>query len=86
MLSDFSDNGYNYFKYDKKYVDNDAYIEANITAGLSYLVDMYPNHNLCILPVIRLNNYEHNYYSSILIPGIWVYDRNYKDDWTIYPI
>ena len=86
MLSDFSDNGYNYFKYDKKYVDNDAYVEANITAGLNYLVDMYPNRNLCILPVIRLNNYEHNYYGSILIPGIWVYDRNYNNDWTIYPI
>lgn len=86
MLSDFSDNGYNYFKYDKKYVDSGAYTTANITSGLNYLIDMYPNQNLCILPVVRLNNYEHNYYSSILIPGIWVYDRNSTEQWQIYPL
>jgi hypothetical protein len=31
---------------------------------------------LGILPVIRLNNYENNYYEAEFYPGFFTYDRN----------
>lgn len=44
--------------------------------NLSYLKDQYVESNLCIVPVIRNNNYEHNYYETEYYPGIFLYDRN----------
>lgn len=51
--------------------------------SLNYLVSMYPEYNLCILPAIRLDNFEKNYYSKIWYPGIWFYNRNEKA-WTYH--
>lgn len=45
-------------------------------ARLNYLRSQYPNKHLVILPEIRLNNYEKNYYSRVFYPGIMKLDRN----------
>lgn len=55
----------------------------SIEESLNYLIPMYPEQNLCILPAIRLNNYERNFYGKIWYPGVWFYDKN-EDDWTYY--
>lgn len=47
-----------------------------ISERLNYLIDMYPNYNLVILPYIRRENYEHNYFSKATFPGVWIYNRN----------
>lgn len=43
---------------------------------LYYLKEQYPESNLCIIPLIRLNNYEHNYYNTECYPGVILYNRN----------
>ena len=50
---------------------------------LEYLTRMYPEQNLMILPGIRLNNYEKNYYGEICIPGVYAYDRN-DETWSVF--
>ena len=76
---------YPYLKYDN--FDNiDEDVEVSISNALNYLIQMYPDYNLCIMLYIRKNNYEQNYYSEVVLPGIWLYDRN--DDtpeWKILP-
>lgn len=56
--------------------------EVSITNRLQYLIDMYPKCNLCIVPILRNNNYFKNYYQIERYYGIWLYDRN-KEKWTI---
>lgn len=43
---------------------------------LNYLRDTYPECNLCIVPKVRLDNYEHNYYAKEMYPGVIMYNRN----------
>ncbi len=56
---------------------------------LTPYIEQYSNYNLCLFPLIRLNNYDKNYYSAEYYPGAFIYDRN-KDnpDWNIeeFPI
>jgi hypothetical protein len=69
-----SDKIYPYLKYDN--FDRE-YLNANaLIPNLNYLLQVYPEKNLCILPCVRFTNYEKNYYQDIWIPGIFVYDRN----------
>lgn len=66
--------------------DNFANGEFNplaVTPKLEYLTRMYPEQNLMILPCIRLNNYEKNYYGEICIPGVYAYDRN-DETWSVF--
>ena len=49
---------------------------ADCKDRLKYLVDMYPDKHLCILPIVRKNNYFKNYYSQEVYYGILCYDRN----------
>lgn len=51
-----------------------------IDKRLEYLIADYPESNLCIVPVIRMGNYKHNYFSKCGYPGIWIYDRNQTED------
>lgn len=70
-----------YLKYDNiTDIQTQGYVDA-INSRLNYLLQKYPEKNLCILPVIRLNNYEKNYYAQVWYPGIWFYDRNVDNDW-----
>ena len=55
-----------------------------IKQKLSYLISQYPEKNLMILPQIRLQNYERNYYDVIWYPGVFVYDRNKDTGWEVY--
>lgn len=75
------DNLRPYLKYDNiTDVQTQGYVDA-INSRLNYLLQKYPEKNLCILPIIRLNNYEKNYYAQVWYPGIWFYDRNIDNDW-----
>lgn len=70
-----------YLKYDNIIdIQTQGYVDA-INSRLNYLLQKYPEKNLCILPIIRLNNYEKNYYAQVWYPGIWFYDRNIDNDW-----
>ena len=70
-----------YLKYDNiTDIQTQGYVDI-INTRLNYLLQKYPEKNLCILPIIRLNNYEKNYYAQIWYPGIWFYDRNIDNDW-----
>ena len=50
-----------------------------IDMDLKYLIADYPECNLCIIPIIRINNYRHNYFNTIAYPGVWYYDRNQEE-------
>lgn len=41
-----------------------------------YKIAEYPESNLIIIPIRRMGNYEHNYYTKERYPGILFYDRN----------
>ena len=43
---------------------------------LAYLKDSYRDCHLAIIPEIRLENYEKNYYAKVVYPGILLLDRN----------
>ena len=47
---------------------------------LSYLKDTYPNHNLLILPVIRQDNYYHNYYKKEIYLGVYSYNKDENEE------
>jgi hypothetical protein len=71
-------DGTNYIEYteeDGSIVDMEALWEK-IDEDLKYLISDYPECNLCIIPIIRKNNYRHNYFNTIAYPGVWYYDRN----------
>lgn len=69
----------------------DGYI--NITRGehfdeevekrLAYLIEQYADKNLCIIPLIRLDNYKHNFYAAAWYPGVYMYHQGIKE-WTVY--
>lgn len=65
----------------------DSFTEEEISSKLEYLIDKYSNHNLAIVPYVRLNNYQRNYYESVWLPGVWIYDRNKENAaWDIHPL
>jgi hypothetical protein len=47
-----------------------------IKTGIEFLKKKYPKHDLCILPCIRYQNYEHNYYYYECYPFLYFYDRS----------
>lgn len=72
-----------YDNFDQSAIANSAVIST----ALNKYINMYPDYNLALVPVIRINNYQHNYYETVQYPGVWVYNRN--DDtpaWKIYDI
>lgn len=52
-------------------IDSEQYKER-----LSYMPDIYPNKHLCILPIVRKDNYYKNYYKQEYYPGFIFYDAN----------
>jgi hypothetical protein len=68
-----------FFKYDN--FDNTKTEDlSTLKNRLDYLVKTYTDCNLCILPIIRENNYEENYYSKSVYPYVLLYNRN-TDKW-----
>lgn len=49
---------------------------SQIESYLSSYKNTYPDYNLCLVPIIRLNNYEENYYNRIICPGVYKYNPN----------
>lgn len=75
-----------YLKYDNFDKANADEINSQITTNLSYLVQSYQEYNLAVLPCIRINNYEHNYYGEMWYPGIFIYNRNTATpSWQLIP-
>lgn len=74
-----------FLKYDNfDSVDSYATMRAACEARLNYLKSQYPNSHLVVIPEIRLNNYEKNYYSRVCYPGIMKLNRNIEPltwDW-----
>ena len=56
-----------------------------IKRRLNYLTERYYGDNLCILPIVRLDNYKHNFYSMEYYPGIFTY-VNAEKEWYVTPI
>lgn len=54
-----------------------------INKRLSYLKEMYTDSNLCIMPVIRDDNYKHNYYGKEYYPGLYLYMKDYDAEGNI---
>lgn len=64
-----------YLKYDN-FTESVTETRNLVEKKLSYFKNSYLETNLIILPEVRLNNYEKNYYSKVYYPGIMVIDRN----------
>lgn len=67
-----------YYKYDDFDINNPS--ENYLKDIVSPILNEYQNVNLLIIPEIRSNNYEHNYYSKVSFPCVLKYDRN-EEDW-----
>lgn len=66
-----------FLKYDNfDNINSYATMRAACEARLNYLKSQYPNSHLVVIPEIRLNNYEKNYYSRVCYPGIMKLNRN----------
>lgn len=66
-----------FLKYDNfDSINSYATMRAACEARLNYLKSQYPNSHLIVIPEIRLNNYEKNYYSRVCYPGIMKLNRN----------
>ena len=55
--------------------DNDT-LQGLIKNRLNEYAARYPENSLCIIPIIRYDNYEKNYFSSVYFPGAYLLDRN----------
>ena len=56
-----------------------ASLEDLLLKNLAYYEDEYPESNLVLMPFMRIDNYEHNYYREEWYPGLVFYDRNAKE-------
>lgn len=61
-------------------LENISLAATDIIERLDYLVDKYSNNQLCIIPYIRLNNYNHNYFYTVLFPCICSYNELNEED------
>lgn len=52
---------------------------------LNYLTEQYKGEDLCVLPIVRLDNYKRNWYSCECYPSFYVYIAA-KKQWTEIPI
>lgn len=66
----------NYLKYDN--IQEVIYNNNFWTDNYSYLIEMYPNTEIFLIPEIRKNNYKRNYFSELYIPAIGHYKNG---DW-----
>lgn len=48
---------------------------------IAFLADKYSDKNLIIVPIIRRNNYKHNYYKEEFYSYVFFYHRG-KEEWT----
>lgn len=67
---------YNFRKFDirEKTITIDDVINK-----IEVYIDEYPNNHLCIIPIIRRNNYYENYYGEEIYPGIFYHAPNFNN-------
>ena len=70
-----NDEQHPYLKYDD-FADDSSLPWQDLCTRFEYLKQDYPESNLVIVPVRRMSNYYHNYYSMERYPGIMIYNRN----------
>lgn len=64
-------------------VTRGEHFDEEVEKRLAYLIEQYADKNLCIVPLIRLDNYKHNFYAAAWYPGIYMYHQGTKE-WTVY--
>lgn len=71
-----------YLKYDN-FGNTYTINENEIKNKLHYLIQTYIDSNLCVIPIIRNNNYMKNYYSEEIYPFVLTFNRNSDTDYNI---
>lgn len=59
--------------------DNFSLLDEEIIKRIKYLKKIYSKVDLIVIPEIRYNNYEKNYYSKVVYPGIYASSINDQD-------
>lgn len=76
------DNFSNYDIYNNNGEVDKTKLEKILKDNLFYYKDEYPESNLVLMPFMRIDNYEYNYYREEWYPGLVFYDRN-EDSWSV---
>lgn len=80
------ENDWNHNQMNNKNKSQEEYIDKNVFLNrIKYLKDKYCYSHLIVLPYMFRQNYYKNYYSDIIYPYLFMYDRN-KDKWDIKDI
>lgn len=69
----------NYIKFDNFRDPTREYLTKEVEGFeeyVDYIIHQYSDSNICLIPVVRDENYKHNYYAIEYYPGIIFYDRN----------
>lgn len=76
----FTDKDHDYVKFDnfERYLNNVPVDLQNVMDHAQFLIDMYGDVNLIIIPEIRHVGYYKNYYAAALYPGIIAWNANMK--------
>lgn len=63
--------------------DNKAGIANVIKQKINYLKEKYSNYHLVVVPILFLDNYEGDSYSSFYLYGVFTLNRNKDEDWQV---
>lgn len=55
---------------------DDVGLQLYLMERLTYITAKYPHCHLCIIPVLRFDNYESDYYATEYYPGVLLVNRN----------
>lgn len=58
--------------------------EEQIIKILQKYKEKYQGKNLCIIPLIRVDNYKHNYFREVVFPYIYLYDAKKNKEQLVY--
>lgn len=72
-------NESNLINFKKFNIKKNLFTIDDVIKNISIYIDEYPNSHLCIIPIIRRNNYYLNYYSEEIYPGIFYHAPNFDN-------
>ena len=80
----FNNNSFNEIQF-KNYLEtgNKNEITNMLKKKIEYLKSKYSNYHLVVVPVLYLDNYEINAYSTIYLHGAFILNRNQDQDWNL---
>ena len=61
-----------------KFVYTESADTSVIVSEIKSYIDEYPDSHLCIIPIVKINNYYQNYYSEQGYPGIFYHAPNFN--------